>query len=139
MTDSRFWQLRTSHPDLVLWQKWCFIDSMESLIFYLVLLAPLSIHCAVKPVSVEEDLRNQEEEQEFGKLTLLWESRVTISSTRKLDIKLSIPKYMGIFGGLSWLVSSVLLPFPVLTQSWQLILVHFLQHGSCCNVKDIYI
>ncbi len=46
---------------------------MESLIFYLtlVLLVPLSIHCAVKPASAEEDLRNQEEIKEFGKLTLL--------------------------------------------------------------------
>lgn len=41
---------------------------MESLIFYLVLLAPLLVHSAVKPASFEEDLRNQEEVQEFGKL-----------------------------------------------------------------------
>uniref|UniRef100_A0A673KVR0 Disintegrin and metalloproteinase domain-containing protein 17-like n=1 Tax=Sinocyclocheilus rhinocerous TaxID=307959 RepID=A0A673KVR0_9TELE len=40
-----------------------------------------------------------------------------MGSTRKLDIKLNIPKYRGIFGGLSGLVSSVLLPFPVLTHS----------------------
>uniref|UniRef100_A0A671KP99 Disintegrin and metalloproteinase domain-containing protein 17-like n=1 Tax=Sinocyclocheilus anshuiensis TaxID=1608454 RepID=A0A671KP99_9TELE len=42
---------------------------MESLIFYLVLLAPLSIHCAVKPASVEEDLRNQEDVPEFDALS----------------------------------------------------------------------
>lgn len=41
---------------------------MESLIFYLVLLAPHLVHCAVTPASVEEDLRIQEEVQEFGKL-----------------------------------------------------------------------
>uniref|UniRef100_A0A8C1A898 ADAM metallopeptidase domain 17a n=1 Tax=Cyprinus carpio carpio TaxID=630221 RepID=A0A8C1A898_CYPCA len=41
---------------------------MQTLIFYLVLLSPLSIHCAVKPASVEEDLRNQEEVQEFDAL-----------------------------------------------------------------------
>ncbi|XP_059375202.1 disintegrin and metalloproteinase domain-containing protein 17-like isoform X2 [Carassius carassius] len=41
---------------------------METLMFYLVLLTPLSIHCAVKPASVEEDLRNQEEVQEFDAL-----------------------------------------------------------------------
>lgn len=66
---------------------------MEALIFYLVLLAPLSIHCAVTPASVEEDLRNQEEIHEFGKLQM--------GSTRKLNIKLNnvIPKYLGIFVG----------------------------------------
>ncbi|XP_016090951.1 disintegrin and metalloproteinase domain-containing protein 17-like [Sinocyclocheilus grahami] len=42
---------------------------MESLICYLVLLAPLSIHSAVKPASVEEDLRNQEDVQEFDELS----------------------------------------------------------------------
>lgn len=41
---------------------------MESFVFYLLLFAPLCVRCAVKPVSVEEDLRNQEELQEFGKL-----------------------------------------------------------------------
>lgn len=44
---------------------------MESLIFYLVLLSPLFVHCAVRPASVEEDLRNQEEVQEFDALSSL--------------------------------------------------------------------
>ncbi len=125
---------------MVLWQKWCFIASMEALIFYLVLLAPLSIHCAVKPASVEEDLRNQEEIQEFGKL--LWERRSN-GLNEEIQYKTKYTKISGDIWGLSGLVSSVLLPFPVLTQSWLLMLVHFLQHGSCCicrlNGKDIYI
>jgi len=41
---------------------------MESLKLYLVLLAPLLVYSAVKPASFEEDLRNKEEAQEFGKL-----------------------------------------------------------------------
>uniref|UniRef100_A0A8C1ZEN4 ADAM metallopeptidase domain 17a n=1 Tax=Cyprinus carpio TaxID=7962 RepID=A0A8C1ZEN4_CYPCA len=66
---------------------------MESLIFYLVLLAPLSIHCAVKPVSVEEDLRNQEEEQEFDALSSILTdfdvvpaSDLQLHSVRKRDV-----------------------------------------------------
>ncbi len=124
----------TLHPDMVLWQKWCFIASMESLIFYLtlVLLVPLSIHCAVKPASAEEDLRNQEEIKEFGKLTLLWES-----SSYGLNEEFKYTKIPVNIWGLSGLVSSVLFPFPVLTQSWLLMLVNFLQHGSCCICNSI--
>ncbi len=124
----------TLHPDMVLWQEWCFIASMESLIFYLtlVLLVPLSIHCAVKPASAEEDLRNQEEIKEFGKLTLLWES-----SSYGLNEEFKYTKIPVNIWGLSGLVSSVLFPFPVLTQSWLLMLDNFLQYGSCCICNSI--
>lgn len=44
---------------------------MKPFIFYLVLLAPLFAHCAVKPVSVEEVSRNEEELQEFDVLNSL--------------------------------------------------------------------
>ncbi|XP_016330964.1 disintegrin and metalloproteinase domain-containing protein 17a isoform X2 [Sinocyclocheilus anshuiensis] len=66
---------------------------MESLMFYLVLLAPLSIHCAVKPASVEEDLRNQEEVQEFDALSSILSdfdvvpaSDLQLHSVRKRDV-----------------------------------------------------
>lgn len=81
---------------------------MEYWILYLVLLAPLSIHCAVKPASVEEYLRNQEEEHEFGKLTLLLEIR-----SNGLRYKTKYTKTSGDIWGLSGLVSPLLLPFPV--------------------------
>nr|XP_055028032.1 disintegrin and metalloproteinase domain-containing protein 17a isoform X3 [Misgurnus anguillicaudatus] len=44
---------------------------MEFFIFYLFLFAPLSVRCAVTPVSVEEDLRSREEAQEFDTLSSL--------------------------------------------------------------------
>ncbi|XP_073682861.1 disintegrin and metalloproteinase domain-containing protein 17a isoform X2 [Garra rufa] len=65
---------------------------MESLIFYLLLLAPLSIHCAVKPVFVE-DLINQEEVQEFDTLSSILSdydvvpaSGLQLHSVRKRDV-----------------------------------------------------
>ncbi|XP_043118868.1 disintegrin and metalloproteinase domain-containing protein 17a isoform X1 [Puntigrus tetrazona] len=65
---------------------------MESLIFYLVLLTPLSIRCAVKPASVEEDPRNQEEVQEFDALSSMLSdfdvvpaSDLQLHSVRKRD------------------------------------------------------
>ncbi|RXN19098.1 disintegrin and metallo ase domain-containing 17-like isoform X2 [Labeo rohita] len=66
---------------------------MESLIFYLLLLAPLSIRCAVKPGFVEEDLRNQEEVQDFDALgsilsdyDVLPASGLQLHSVRKRDV-----------------------------------------------------
>lgn len=82
------------HLNMVLWQKWCCIASMESLIFYLVLLAPLLVHSAVKPASFEEELRNQEEVQEFGKL--LWESYL---NRLNKEIRVQTAKYTGFLNG----------------------------------------
>ncbi|KAI7804840.1 disintegrin and metalloproteinase domain-containing protein 17a isoform X2 [Triplophysa rosa] len=48
-----------------------YIASMESFVFYLLLFSPLCVRCAVKPVSVEEDLRTQEELEEFDALNSL--------------------------------------------------------------------
>ncbi|XDV43453.1 hypothetical protein PO909_011932 [Leuciscus waleckii] len=66
---------------------------MESLVFYLVLLAPLLVHSAVKPVSFEEELRNQEELQEFDELSFLLSdfdvlpaSGLQLHSLRKRDV-----------------------------------------------------
>ncbi|XP_056101599.1 disintegrin and metalloproteinase domain-containing protein 17a isoform X3 [Rhinichthys klamathensis goyatoka] len=66
---------------------------MESLIFYLVLLAPLLVYSAVKPASFEEDLRNQEEVQEFDALSSLLSdydvvpaSGLQLHSLRKRDV-----------------------------------------------------
>ncbi|KAG1972419.1 disintegrin and metalloproteinase domain-containing protein 17a isoform X2 [Pimephales promelas] len=66
---------------------------MESLIFYLVLLAPLLVYSAVKPASFEEDLRNKEEAQEFDALSSLLSdfdvvpaSGLQLHSLRKRDV-----------------------------------------------------